>query len=317
MLRFVARPGVFAMLRFVARLGVFACVLGAWLLAVTAASAGEVALTFDDVPAVDGHRFSGAQRTERLIEELRKAGVEQAAFFVVTGRLDDGNRERLAAYAKAGHLIGNHSQRHARAAEIGSEAFLADLQQSHRVLRSLPGFFPYFRFPYLNEGADSAMRRSLLRHLTDHGYEDAYVTVNVFDWHLETLFQQALAAGATIDYAALRHLYVDTIWQALVYFDRVATEQLGRSPRHILLLHENDLAALHIADLVEHLREQGWRIVSPAVAYQDPLRSTTPATLPEDRRRVAEIAIREDGRPFSVFEDKHWLEERFKSVVGN
>jgi len=75
-----------------------------------------------------------------------------------------------------------------------------------------------------------------------------------------------------------------------MFYDNIAQKTLGRSPKHVLLLHENDMAALFIADLIEHIRLQGWKVISPQEAYEDPIASTIPDVLFNGQGRVAAIA---------------------------
>ncbi|MFM7378762.1 MAG: polysaccharide deacetylase, partial [Erythrobacter sp.] len=49
----------------------------------------------------------------------------------------------------------------------------------------------------------------------------------------------------------------------------LARRTLGRSPPHVMLLHETDLAALFIADLVAELRKDDWTIITADEAYGD------------------------------------------------
>ena len=50
--------------------------------------------------------------------------------------------------------------------------------------------------------------------------------------------------------AALRDLYVETLVGAADFTDRIAIETIGRSPAHVILLHETDLAAMFVDDLL-------------------------------------------------------------------
>src|SRR5688500_19554140 len=86
------------------------------LIAAPAAAQKRVALSFDDVPRAPGAFMTPDERTTALIAALDRAGVRQAAFFVTTGNLDQpfgsGGEARIAAYARAGHVIANHSHSH-------------------------------------------------------------------------------------------------------------------------------------------------------------------------------------------------------------
>ena len=58
-------------------------------MAPAAAQDKRIALSFDDIPRFPGAFMTPDERTVTLIEALKEAGVEQAAFFVTTGNLDE------------------------------------------------------------------------------------------------------------------------------------------------------------------------------------------------------------------------------------
>lgn len=114
------------------------------------------------------------------------------------------------------------------------------------------------------------------RALAARELSNGYVTVDGSDWHMEQLAVEAVCAGRRIDMDALRDLYVGTHVEAAEFYDALARRTIGRSPAHVLLLHETDLAALWIGDLVAALRARGWEIVTPDDAFADPLRTEMP-----------------------------------------
>lgn len=263
--------------------------------AAPAAAQKRIALSFDDVPRRPGAFLTPDERAGRLIEALRRARVRQAAFFVTTGNLERdygaGGERRIAAYVAAGHVIANHSHSHLWARRTPVADYVADLDRAAAWLRGRPGYRPWFRFPFLDEGRDTRERRDALRlALAQRGLSSGYVTVDSYDWYLEDLTRTAAAAGQEIDRAALRRLYVDAILGAAEFSDRIAVETLGRSPAHVLLLHETDLAALFIADAVAALREAGWEIVTADQAYHDPIAAIEPDSMFLGAGRVAGIA---------------------------
>ena len=85
-------------------------------------------------------------------------------------------------------------------------------------------------------------------------------------------------------------MYVESLWDSIQFYDGIATEVLGRSPKHVLLLHENDLAAIYIADLVQHIRSKGWKVISPVEAYQDPMAKVERDLVFTKQGRVAALA---------------------------
>lgn len=295
--------------------------LGLLLLAAAPATASKrIALTFDDIPRAPGAFFSPDERTRRLIASLRRARVRQAAFFVTTGNLErpfgEGGERRIAAYVAASHVIANHSHSHFWATRTPVADYVADLDRAAAWLRGRSGYRPWFRFPFLDEGRDTTERRDALRlALAQRGLSSGYVTVDSYDWYLEQLTNQAARAGQRIDRDALRALYVETIVGAAEFTDRIAVETLGRSPAHVLLLHETDLAALFIADAVAALRANGWEIVTADEAYRDPIAAIEPDSLFLGAGRVAGIAAAQGRTPRSLVPD--WNEEDHLSRLFN
>jgi hypothetical protein len=178
---------------------------------------------------------------------------------------------------RAGHVIANHSFTHPHLNRMAAEAYLADVDRAEDWLRGRAGRRPWFRFPFLDEGGRDAAKRDAVRAgLAARGLRNGYVTVDASDWNMEQLTIDAVRAGKAVDRAALRDLYVESHVEAADFYDALARRAIGRSPAHVMLLHETDLAALWIGDLVAALRTRGWEIVSADDAFADPLRAAMP-----------------------------------------
>ncbi len=234
----------------------------------------RIALSFDDVPRQAGAFFTPDERSQRIVAALRDAEVEQAAFFVTTGRLNEpdgvGGEERIAAYVAAGHVIANHSHAHTRLSQTEAVDYLADLDRAQDWLAGRAGYRPWFRYPYLDEGGrDNARRDAVREGLAQRGMRNGYVTADGSDWHLEQLTLDARRDGRAMDMAALRKLYLQSQMSGVVYHEALARRTHGRVPPQMLLLHETDLAALFIADLVAELRRDGWTIITADESYAD------------------------------------------------
>ena len=281
---------------------ILAAIFAALAVASPAQAEGKrIALTFDDVPRGPGAFLTPDQRTEGILSGLAAAGVDQAAFFVTTGNLERpfgaGGEARIMMYTGAGHVIANHSHRHARLSQIPADEYLADVDRAAAWLRNRPNSRPWFRYPFLDSGrADKAKRDSVRAGLAARGLGHGYVTVDGADWNMEALTVAAREAGKSMDMAALRTLYVETMVGAAEYYDGLARRTLGRSPAHVLLLHETDLAALFIADLVAALRKAGWEIVTADEAYADPIARALPDT-PSAQGTLIEALAWEKGLP--------------------
>ena len=254
----------------------------------------RIALSFDDVPRRPGAFLTPDKRTQGILSGLAQARVK-AAFFVTTGNLDrpegKGGEERIMMYSGAGHLIANHSHGHRRLSQISAEAYLEDVDRASAWLRNRPGYRPWFRFPFLDEGrADKAKRDAVRAGLAKRGLANGYVTADGADWNMEALTIAAREAGKPMDMKALRHLYVETMVGAADFYDGLARRALGRSPAHVLLLHETDLAALFLPALIEALRKDGWRIIGADEAYADPIARAAPDTPSAQGTRIEAMA---------------------------
>lgn len=276
-----------------------------------AADGKRIALTYDDGPRGDGRVFSGLERTPALIDQFEIAETGPVAMFVTTRGLNtqDG-RDRIAAYADAGHRIANHSHSHSWSSRTALDTYIADIDQAEAALAPFANRRAWFRFPYLDEGGygdeDGARpkRDALRTALERRDIMSGYVTVDTYDWHLDRLWQDALRDGKTVNDAALSRVYTDMVVDAAEHYDRMALDVLGRRPAHVLLLHENDLAAAFTVDMVNALRAKGWTIIDPDEAFADPIAPQLPKTLFSGMGRIAALA-RDAGRSGETYFD-HW-----------
>lgn len=271
-------------------LKIITCCLFAGTLFANGVNSGQIALTFDDAPTADSVLMSGAQRAQKIIAALSQNAVPDALFFVKTDAITAQNQAQLEAYAQAGFHLGNHSYSHNSANKLKPNDFLLDVYQSHLILKPLRNKLPYFRFPYLHYGASQDDIDTIQAGLEELGYHNGYVTVDNFDWSINALMLEAISAKNSVNFDKLSQLYVDTLWDGIEFYDKIAQDTLGKSPKHVLLLHENDAAALFLPALINRIRERGWTIITPQEAYAEPSLQQLPKGLFNKQGRVAAIA---------------------------
>jgi peptidoglycan-N-acetylglucosamine deacetylase len=259
-----------------------------WLIALMAlavttpiAAEKQIALSFDDVPRYTGPELSREKRQQQLIAGLKKAKVKQAVFFVNPAKLDEtGNppdEGAITRYAKAGHLLANHTDNHLKLSDASADEYLARIDAAEAWLKGRKGYRPWFRFTYLDEGGkDKAKRDAVRAGLKARGLRNGYVTTESSDWHMLVLWQQAVKAGQAVDRQKLCQFYAQHHFDAAEFADALAQKTLGRSPAQVMLLHETDLAAYCIGDLVSALRNGGWKIITADKAYADPIGTLLP-----------------------------------------
>lgn len=242
----------------------------------------RIALSFDDVPRGAGAFLSEDERTAKLIAVLRSRGVSQVALFVNPGRIDNGAAgkaamRRIHAYVAAGNVLANHTWLHPHLSKITAEEFLDQVDKAQAWLDKQPNSRRWMRFPFLDEGGpDKAKVAAVRAGLAARHIQNGHVTAEASDWNIEGLAIAAKKAGKQIDMAALRDLYVESHVQAADFADALMVKTIGRSPAHVMLLHETDIAALFIGDLIDALRKDGWEIITPDQAYIDPIYQSLP-----------------------------------------
>lgn len=258
-----------------------------------AMSGKRIAFSFDDAPRGKGAFLEPDERPKLLIEALKTAGIEQAAFFINTGRITayDNDAADIAAYAEAGHVLANHTAKHSKLSAVSVETFLADIDAAEVWLKDKPNYRPWFRFPFLDEGRKNRAKRDAVRTgLKKRGLMNGYVTVDASDWYLEDMAISAARTGKIMDWNALRDLFVESYVQSANFSDDLARRTLDRAPVQMILLHETDLAAMFVDDLAAALKAGGWTIVTADEAYRDPIANMEPEVDFADGTRTQMLA---------------------------
>ena len=272
----------------------------------------RIALSFDDIPRAAGAFYTLGERTQRIIDALDEGGVEQAAFFVTTGNLEQnpGGEARIGKYVDAGHVIANHSDRHLHLSETRAAAYLMDIDYAQEWLAGREGVRPWFRYPFLDEGREHFERRdAVIAGLAERGLSNGYVTIDGYDWWYDDAVTQALSDGMDVDREALGELFVESHVGAAEFFDDLARRTFGRSPAHVMLLHEADVTAMFLPDLIAALKDAGWTIIPIDEAYRDPIAELVPKT-PSQQGTRTELAAWQAGLPAP-----RWYERNNEDVV--
>jgi peptidoglycan/xylan/chitin deacetylase (PgdA/CDA1 family) len=242
--------------------------------------AQRVALTFDDGLNPREHSEAAAWNAA-ILRGLDAAGVKSILF--AAGRQVAGAGMALVKnWGLAGHGIGNHTYSHM---DLGSDGtglaqYIADVERNESLLKEIPGWTRRFRFPYLKEGDTAAKRDGMRAWLAQHGYASGAVSIDASDWYYDQRYQAWLAMHPNSDPAPFRQAYLDHLWNRAAYYESLSKQLLGRSVDHVLLLHTRHINADFLPDIIAMFRAKGWTIIAPAQAYDDPLYSMKPATLP-------------------------------------
>jgi peptidoglycan/xylan/chitin deacetylase (PgdA/CDA1 family) len=245
------------------------------------AQAQSIALTFDD--GLDPRRTPQAEAWNQAILAALQAGGVRSILFAAGANVDSPQGLALVrAWGEAGHAIANHTYTHTSFGAPGTtlRGFIADVEHDATLLGTLPGWTARLRFPYLKEGDTAAKRDGMRAWLKEHGYASGAVSIDTSDWYYDQRFAHWQATHAGADPGPFRQAYLEHLWGRARYYDALSQELLGRSARHVILLHTRQINAAFLPDIIAMFRARGWTIITPAEAYADPLYAMQPATLP-------------------------------------
>lgn len=244
-------------------------------------SAQTLSLTFDDGPDVKAMGLARASaQNEALLKALREARL-RATFFVASGRVDTPDGWALVrAWGEAGHGVANHTYSHPYLPSTPLAQYQADIIRNDALLRPLPGFVAYFRFPYLKEGKTSAQRDGMRAFLAAQGYRNGAVSIDASDWYYDQRFLAWREQHPQADPAPFRRAYLAHLLDRATYYESLAQRLGYGGMKHTLLLHHNALNAAFLPDLIRHFRAQGWTFVDSAEAFTDPVFQLQPEVLP-------------------------------------
>ncbi|HEY0590119.1 MAG TPA: polysaccharide deacetylase family protein [Pseudoduganella sp.] len=242
------------------------------------AQAQSVAITIDDGPnAGNTPRMSAQERNQAMLDALAKHRV-QAALFVTAGY--GANTPQglplLQAWSKAGHAIGNHTVTHPDLEKVPLAEYQRQVMECDRLISTQPGYQKWLRFTYLREGNTPEKIDGMRQFLRDHGYRNAHVSMDTSDWRLNEKLEQVLKKDPKADVSAIRTAYLAHVKQRALAYRDLSQQLQGRDISQVLLLHHNLLNAMWLDDVLTQFKEMGWKIITPAEAFADPVYKLEP-----------------------------------------
>lgn len=279
--------------------------------------AKELALSFDDSPVDSSLHFTSIERTKLLIKKLHWLQIPAVIVFANPCRRPDVAEvlKQINLYSEAGHLIGNHTCTHPRLDDVGFVAYAQDIQRADLLLQTFFQGAKYFRYPFLNESNDLILRNKTRDYLKEHGYRNGSVSLDNDDYLFSFQINKARELGKNIDYQKVQQLFLRHMLDAINFYDSLAEKFLARSPKHVLLLHEMDATVMFLDSLVTKLRQQGWKIISPSEAYQDPIYTQVPSNTYANNGIIAQLALEVTGEKF-WYPDFEKIRAELNDILG-
>lgn len=248
------------------------------LAAAGAAQAQTVAITIDDGPNAESTpRMTAPERNQAILGALAKHRV-QAALFVTSGfgANTPQGLPLLQAWSSAGHAIGNHTVTHPDLHKVDLAAYQREVLECDRLISTLPGYQKWLRFTYLREGNTPEKIDGMRKFLQEQGYRNAYVSADTSDWRLNEKLVEVLKKNPEADVSAIRSAYLAHIKQRLLAYRELSQQLQGRDIGQVLLLHHNLINAMWLDDVLAEIEGMGWKIITPAQAFADPVYKLEP-----------------------------------------
>lgn len=277
-------------------------ILVAALLATTLAYSAEprcaeIAVTMDDFDTKESVLLTPQERNRRILATLDRHGIKAGLFVVARNVTTEPGAQMLKDWGAKGHLIGNHTFSHPNyhSKNVTYEIFSEEFRKADAILKGSIGFRPFFRFPMSHEGDTLEKRDKMQELLGSFGYRNAHLTIDASDWYISDRLRQRIRKDPKADLTPYRDYFLRHIWDRSQYYRKLSKEVLGREIKYNVVLHFNLLNALFLDDLLTYFEKRGCKWINAADAFEDPIYSSNPNTLPAGQSLIWALA-KETGR---------------------
>ena len=217
-----------------------------------------------------------ATANRKLLDALARHHVPVTGFVVQKSVEDLGTSAGtliLRDWITHGFDLGNHSYAHPDFNDLTVQQFEDQITRGEATfvpLMKAAGRKPeFFRFPYNHTGDTKEKHDTIADFLAHRGYRLAPCTIETSDWMFNTAYGRMLARHDDTSAARLRAEYLAFTAAQIDYFDGLNKQVLGYDPPQIMLIHDNQLNADVIEDLLAIFEKKRFRWVSLSDAEAD------------------------------------------------
>ncbi|HXA00688.1 MAG TPA: polysaccharide deacetylase family protein [Cytophagaceae bacterium] len=252
----------------------------------------EICITLDDIGDVEKPLYSPLTRDSMIRQSLRQRQVRAGAFFIGKYIESDRGKEILHAWDNDGHLILNHTYSHPHYdQDIAFKEFSDDVLKCDNLIKGAKNYKRIFRFPYLEEGDTQKKRDAMREFLKKNNYQNGYVSVVTTDWWIDAKLEELLAEDSEADVTQIKNLYLTNVKECAEFYRTLGEKVQSDLPmKHVILLHHNLLNALFLGDLIDMLRQNGWKVISAEEAFSDPIYQHSPNIFPSNSSLLTSIS---------------------------
>jgi peptidoglycan-N-acetylglucosamine deacetylase len=254
----------------------FALLAGLFCALATAASAQQIALTFDDLPS-HSPLPAGTTRVkiaQQIIAALKAAHTPPVYGFVNGLRLEDDppSAPVLKMWRDAGFPLGNHTYSHYSLSHRTLDAWAADTVKNEAVIAPLMAGadWHWLRFPYLEEGDTLQKHTEARAWLARHGYRIASVTMSFDDYLWNDAYPRCVARRDGKSIKRLEAVFMTAAESSLAYYRNLSQQLYGRDIPYVLLMHLGAFDARMLPRLLAMYQAKGVTFISLEDAERDP-----------------------------------------------
>jgi peptidoglycan/xylan/chitin deacetylase (PgdA/CDA1 family) len=248
-----------------------------------------VALTIDDLPFVTGEDKpmlpADAKRAvtanHKLLRSIARHHIPVTGFVIQKGVEDLGSgsgTEILREWTQHGFDLGNHTYSHPNFNDLTTEQFEDQIVRGEALIAPLMKAaerrVEFFRFPANHTGDTKEKHDTLAAFLMQRGYRLAPCTIETSDWMFNAAYVQMLKRHDKASASRLRADYLAFTEAQIDYFARLNQQVLGYEPPQIMLIHDNQLNADVIDELLALFEKRQYRWVRLGEAEKDPIYRT-------------------------------------------
>jgi peptidoglycan/xylan/chitin deacetylase (PgdA/CDA1 family) len=255
------------------------------LVAPASAQHKQVAITIDDLPYqwYDGtHKLTrdDVKEAEQVNQKILAALARHKA--PVTGFVNQLKVEQLGAEQGTAMLnpwtsgsfdLGNHLYAHKDADDLSVEQLEDEIVRGEATivpLMNAAGKKPEFlRFPYNHTGETKGKHDAVAAFIAKRGYRLAPCTIDNTDWEFTWAYNKMLAKYDEAGIAKLKAEYLAYTSAEIDYYAALNKQVLGYEPPEIMLLHDNQLNAEMLDEVLALFEKKGYQFVSLDEAESD------------------------------------------------
>ena len=244
------------------------------LIHINVASAMEIAVTVDDLPANSDlpPNMTRQDIANKMIAVFKKHDIKGVYGLVNGDKVNEpGGMQILKSWIDAGNYLGNHTFHHLDLAKTDSHDYINDISKNEPILSELMSGkdYHYFRYPYLSEGNTQEKRDTVRQFLFNNGYKIAPVTVDFFEYEWSDPYVRCLKKQDRKSIQWLKETYLTQAKNALIISHELSMMLFHRDIKNVLLIHINAMTADMLDELLTQYEKQHVTFISLSDALND------------------------------------------------